>query len=79
MTFDISDYMYNGDQFITSLFVLRDILVAEIGPQTEHTQGPFHISGDGWWLSATLIKSRTIWELYIQDDNLALMFKLKWL
>jgi hypothetical protein len=79
MIFNVSDYIAQGDQFITGLTALRDRLVDEIGPQNDNSQSPWGISGAGWWLEATLLRGTTKWELYIQDDNLALMFKLKWL
>jgi uncharacterized membrane protein len=74
-----------------SLFKLCDILINEVGIQHEY-KSQYQLSGDGWWISAQsrnrgisaqsrtrLITDPIKWELYIQDDNLALMFKLKWL
>jgi hypothetical protein len=79
MIFNITEYIAQGDQFIISLTALQDILIAEIGPQNVNSQSPWGISGAGWWVEATLMRGTTKWELYIQDDNLALMFKLRWL
>jgi len=81
MTFDISEYIDN-QYTMESLFKLRDILINEVGIQHEY-KSQYQLSGDGWWISAQsrnrLVTDPIKWELYIQDDNLALMFKLKWL
>lgn len=79
MIFDVTEFIATHPDFSTGLFALQYILVTEIGPQNVSYQGPFKITGDGWWVESTMMKGYTKWELYIGDDNLALMFKLKWL
>jgi hypothetical protein len=79
MKFDITDYIKtnNSSTILNSLISLRNILVNDIGPQ--HLSGPsaWETSGEGWVINFWPEAAK--WELYIQDDNLALMFKLKWL
>jgi hypothetical protein len=82
MKFDITAYI-DRLAVIDSLLKLRDVLVVDVGVQQSFSsvnwRDNWRLSGDGWKIDAKLFADRTEWELYIQDDNLALMFKLKWL
>jgi len=79
MKFNITDYIKtnNSSTILNSLISLSNILVNDIGPQHLSSPCAWETSGEGWAIN--FWPETAEWELYIQDDNLALMFKLKWL
>jgi hypothetical protein len=76
---DITDVVYRHDSFPVAIGMFIHACVMDIGPQHENGQSPFEVTGDGWKLVGFMVKSKTKWILNIEDDTLAVLFKLKWL
>ena len=76
---DVTEYMYSSYSFPIGAQNLINILIENVGKQHDRMQSPFNFSGDGWSIIGNMMDTGTKWIVNIEDDTLAVLFKLKWL
>ena len=75
---DVTEFMYDAYSFPVGAQRVIDFLVENIGKQDVNCQSAFSFSGDGWTFIGYMTNSGTKWKVNIEDDTLAVLFKLKW-